>query len=56
MDGYVEQALKELQQAVPKQHYKGPTKIERPNYGVKVQYVKHDTTAVLSAEQIKCIQ
>jgi hypothetical protein len=37
-------------------HYKGPSKIERPNYGVKVQYVKHDTTAVLSAEQIKFIQ
>jgi hypothetical protein len=32
------------------------SKIERPDYGVKVQYAKHDTTAVLSAEQIKCIQ
>jgi hypothetical protein len=56
MDGYVEQALKELQHTLPKQHYKGSSKIERPNYGVKVQYVKHDTTAVLSAEQIKFIQ
>jgi hypothetical protein len=56
MDGYVEQALKELQHTVPKQHYKCPSKIEPPNYGVKVQYVKHDTTAVLSAEQIKFIQ
>jgi hypothetical protein len=56
MDGYVEQALKELQHTVPKQIYKGPSKIERPDYGVKVQYVKHDTTATLSAEQIKFIQ
>jgi hypothetical protein len=36
MDGYVEQALKELHHTVPKQHYKGPSKIERPDYGVKV--------------------
>jgi hypothetical protein len=56
MDGYIEQALKELQHTVPKQHYKGLSKIERPDYGVKVQYVKHDTTAELSAEQIKFIQ
>jgi hypothetical protein len=56
MDGCVEQALKELQHTVPKLHYKGPSKIERPDYGVKVQYVKHDTTAVLNVDQIKFIQ
>jgi hypothetical protein len=49
MDGYVKQALKKLQHTVPKQHYKGPSKIERPDYGVKVQYVKHDTTAILNS-------
>jgi hypothetical protein len=57
MPGYVAQALKELEHASPPSHYKGPSKIDRPDYGVKVQYVKEDLlTKQLTAEQIKFLQ
>ena len=56
MDGYVEQALKEFNHIIPKQQHSGPSKIERPDYGAKVQYVKEDLTNKLNEEQIKFIQ
>lgn len=56
MPGYVAQALREFEHASPPSHYKGPSKIDRPDYGVKVQYVKEDLTKQLTAEQIKFLQ
>ena len=56
MDGYVEQALKEFKHEKPKQQYKGPSRIDRPDYGQKVQYVKLDNSPPLTAAQIKYIQ
>jgi len=56
MDEYVESALKEFQHAMPRQHHYGPSKMEARDYGAKVQYVKHDDTAPLNADQIKHIQ
>jgi hypothetical protein len=56
MDGYVEQALKEFNHIKPKQQHLGPSKIERPDYGAKVQYVKEDITAGLNDEQTKFVQ
>jgi hypothetical protein len=56
MDGYVEQALKEFNHIQPKQKHLGPSKIDRPDYGAKVQYVKEDLTGTLNEDQIKFIQ
>ncbi|OEU20461.1 hypothetical protein FRACYDRAFT_181335 [Fragilariopsis cylindrus CCMP1102] len=56
MDGYVEQALKEFNHIIPKQLHSGPSKIDRPDYGAKVQYVKEDLTNNLDEDQIKFIQ
>jgi hypothetical protein len=50
------QVLKEFEHATPTSHYTAPSKIERPDYGVKVQYVKEDLTKHLQAEQIKFLQ
>ena len=33
MDRYVEQALKEFKHTPPKQHFKGPSQVDRPEYG-----------------------
>ena len=56
MNGYVEQALKEFEHLTPKQHYNAPSKIERPDYGQKVQYVKLDHSPAITAHQVKFIQ
>ena len=56
MDGYVEQALKEFKHVTPKQHYKGPSRIDHPTYGQKVQYVKIDNSPKLPPALIKYIQ
>ena len=56
MDGYVEQAQKEFKHVTPKQHYKGPSRIYRPTYGQKVQYVKIDNSPKLPPALIKYIQ
>jgi len=53
MDGYVEQALNEFKHTPPKQHFKGPSQVDCPDYGQKVQYVKVDTSP---AALIKYIQ
>jgi hypothetical protein len=37
MDGYVEAALKEFEHTIPKQVHNGPSKVERPDYGAKIQ-------------------
>jgi hypothetical protein len=56
MDRYVEQALKKFHHIKPKQQHLGPSKIDRPDYGAKVQYVKEDVTDNLNKEQIKFVQ
>ena len=40
LDRYVEQELKEFNHIQPKEQHMWPSKIERPAYGAKVQYVK----------------
>ena len=40
MKGYVKQALLELKHLCPKQHHYGPSKLDCPDYGQKIQYVK----------------
>ena len=49
----MEQALKEFEHKFPKQHYYGPSKMLRPDYGQKVQYAKVDNTETMSAAEIK---
>ena len=56
MDGYVEQALQEFTHNLPKHHHYGPSKIVRPDYGVKVQYVKDNNTQPLGNTEINYIQ
>jgi len=56
MGGYVEQALKEFKHETPKQHYKGPSQIDRPDYGQTIQYVKIENSPPLIAAQIKYMQ
>ena len=56
MDGYVIEALAELKHLTPKQHYHGPSKMERPDYGAKIQYVKEDTTEKLSPALVNYVQ
>jgi hypothetical protein len=56
MDGYITEALKEFQHTPPRQHFYGPSRHETPEYGAKIQYVKHDTTAPLNKEQIRYLQ
>ena len=56
MDEYINTALQELQHAIPKQHYKVPSKHTQPNYGCKVQYVKDKIEDALPADKIKYIQ
>jgi len=56
MNGYVERALQEFTHTPPKQHHYGPSKIIRPNYGAKVQYVKDDTTRPLDKTKINYLQ
>ena len=43
MGVYVIEALAELKHISPKQHFYGPSKMERPDYGAKIQYAKEDT-------------
>ena len=56
MNGYVKQALREFEHVPPEFHQYGPSKIERPDYGAKVQYVKHDHSRPLGKKQIKYLQ
>ena len=52
MKGYVKQALLEFKHLCPKQHHYGPSKIERPDYGQKIQYVKLDESDPMTAYDI----
>ena len=56
MDEYIWTALQEFQHAIPKQHFYGPSKATRPDYGAKVQYVVDDTSPPLPLEKIRYIQ
>ena len=51
MDGYVEQALTELKHNRPKRKQYSPSKMEQPDYGQKIQYVKDDNTEPLTEEE-----
>ena len=53
MKGYVEQAMLELGHTKPKQHFLSPSKMTVPNYGVKIQYAKEDTSNKLQDHQVK---
>ena len=56
MPDYVTEALAELKHATPKQHYYGPSHMEEPAYGQKVQYAKTDDSELLNPILIKFIQ
>ena len=41
---------------IPKQIHHGPSKVERPDYGAKIQYVQEDNTSPLTPEEITYIK
>ena len=53
MNGYVEQALEELQHPKPKRPEWAPSHMERPNYGATIQYAETDDTEELDENRIK---
>ena len=53
MDGYVTQALMELEHGPPTQHHKGPSKAVPKNYGQKIQYAATNTSSPMSQQEIK---
>ena len=54
---HVEQeALKEFKHIKPKQHYNGPSKLEPPNFGQKIQYAKEDKSPKVSKKMKSLIQ
>ena len=53
MRGYVKQALEELKHIFTGKHHYAPSKIDRPDYGAKIQFAKDDTAPPLSLTQIK---
>ena len=56
MQGYTEQALKELEHAMPLKPCHAPSKAERPSYGAKIQYAKEDDSPELNPKGVKFIQ
>ena len=56
MDGYMLEALAEFNHISQKQHFYGPSKMERPDYGATIQYVKEDTSKLLNTTQINYVQ
>ena len=56
MRRYVDQALEKLKHIFTSKHHYAPSKIDRPNYGAKIQFVKIDTVTPLSLVQIKHIE
>ena len=56
MDGYVEQALRELEYADPGRPCYAPSRYTFPKYGAMVQYVTIDESAPLGLKQIRYIQ
>lgn len=53
MEGYVKQALKELEHPHPRQHHKGPSKAVQKVYGQKIQYAASDGSPPMSPAEIK---
>ena len=56
MQGYVEQALIELEHNMPKQNHKGPSKAIQRVYGQKVQYAETDDSLPMTPIEIKLKQ
>ena len=56
MKGHVQQALEELKHIFTGKHHYAPSKIDRPNYGAKIQLAKEDTVSPPSFTQIKHIE
>ena len=56
MDGYIEQALLELEHVRPSRAHHAPSRYIIPKYGAKVQYVQIDETSPLGQGQIRFIQ
>ena len=56
MDEYIDTTLQELQHAMPKQHFKGPSKAVQPQYRATIQYIEDDTSPAVCPVQIKYIQ
>eukprot|EP00536_Pseudo-nitzschia_multiseries_P016627 jgi/Psemu1/98512/gw1.1171.2.1 len=56
MDGYVEQALKEFEHVRPAHTFAGPSRVDVPAYGEKIQYAKLEDVTTLSDKEIKFIQ
>ena len=56
MKGYAKQALEELGHAMPTRLAAAPSKMPRPQYGAKVQYVEVDDTEALPDSKIKYLQ
>ena len=53
MKDYVKQALKEFEHLKPNRHHYSPSRVDRPDYGSRVQYVKIDETDPMTAQDIK---
>ena len=47
MKGYVKQALEEFKHIFTGKHHYAPSKIDRPDYGAKIQFAKIDTATPL---------
>jgi hypothetical protein len=56
MQGYTEQALKELEHPTPSKPIHAPSKVERPNYGAIVQYAPVDDSPPLDKKRTKFVQ
>ena len=54
--GYVKQALEELKHIFTGKHHFAPSKLDRPDYGAKIQFAKIDKATPLSLVQIKHIE
>ena len=56
MDGYIKQALLELEHVVPALPQHAPSRYTPPTYGARIQYARVDDTRPLTADQINYIQ
>ena len=56
MRNYVKQALMELKHASSARQQHAPSRLDRPEYGAKIQYAKVDDSTALDQAQIKYLQ
>ena len=56
MEGYIEQALLELEHTQPTKPHYAPSRYTMPQFGSRVQYVQIDQTATLGGDKINFIQ